>query len=147
MAFPLFQINAVFFIVRHNLRFQGHHYVSFVSFIPLFLSGQDNFLNCFSSSLHTQLDVPFISKKMTTSFWTSLDALIHKVIYCSEEPLLYCIHCIIASCIIHILLNCSFGLLKKQSFLSNVMFVKCNNGTVAKLANTVFKHDIGENNV
>lgn len=56
MAFPLFQINAVFFVVRHNLRFQGHHYVSFVSFIPLFLSGQDNFLNCFSSYLHTQLD-------------------------------------------------------------------------------------------
>lgn len=56
MAFSLFQINAVFFVVRHNLRFQGHHYVSFVSFIPLFLSGQDNFLNCFSSSLHTQLD-------------------------------------------------------------------------------------------
>lgn len=84
---------------------------------------------------------------MTTSFWTSLEALIHKVIYCREEPLLYCIHCIIASCIIHVLLNWSFGLLKKQSFLSNVMFAKCNNGTVAKLANTVFKHDIGENNV
>lgn len=56
MAFPLFQINAVFFLVRHNLRFQGHHYVSFVSLIPMFLSGQDKFLNCFSSSLHTQLD-------------------------------------------------------------------------------------------
>lgn len=84
---------------------------------------------------------------MTTSFWTSLEALIHKVIYCSKEPLLYCIHCIIASCIIHVLLNWSFGLLKKQSFLSNVMFAKCNNGTVAKLPNTVFKHDIGENNV